>query len=132
MPLFQYAPAYNARIIALNLRDYPKSTPYTPSELDLLLSSDPVKHAAGVRMQGLELASVLKHIVVTEKLPLVKVTADGERTGGIILLAWSLGNTNVLSMLGNEMYIDDTTRFILHHTLRTVVMYGEFTSPVQP
>lgn len=116
----------------MNLRDYPKSTPYSPSELDLLLSSDPSEHAAGVRIQGLELAAVLKHIVVTEKLPLIQQTPDGKKTGGIVVLAWSLGNTNILSMLGNETHLDDTTRFILHHTLRTVVMYGELTAPVQP
>ena len=121
--MFAHASAYNLRLIALNLRDYPHSTPLTSAELEQLLSPDITKQEAAARAQGLEIAKFLKNLIVAEKLPTVQIK-EGKRVGGVVLLAWSLGNVYSLSMLGNEKYLDAETKTVLQQSLRTYIIYG--------
>lgn len=124
VPLFSHAASHNLRIIALNLRDYPGSTPNTQAELKLLCSSNVSEQATAVRAQGQEIAAFLKHLVITEEIPPVQV-ADGQKTGGIILLSWSLGNVWTMSMFGNADHLESETKSILEKSLHTWVLYGE-------
>lgn len=123
--LFPHAAARNMRIMALNLRDYPGSTPYTPSELELLCSDDAEEQAAAVRSQGHEIAAFLKHIIETESLPPVAGVA-GKKAGGIAVMSWSLGNVWAMSLFAHTASLDQDTRTVLLPMLRTWIIYGEF------
>lgn len=122
--MFPLAASRNVRLVALNLRDYPGSTPYTAAELEVLCGSDSNKQEAAVRAQGLEIAAFLKHLIVSEALPPVAETG-GQKTGGVALLSWSLGNIWPLSMLGNWNHVHPETQSLLQRSLRTLMLFGE-------
>ncbi|KAJ3553764.1 hypothetical protein NM688_g3445 [Phlebia brevispora] len=121
-PTFPYAKSRGLRFIAPNLRDYPNSTPYTPSEFENLCSADVETQKLAVRSLGLELAAFLKYIVDAESLP-PKRGADGQVKGGLVLLSWSMGNLWSLSMFGNASALEDETRAVLRRYLRTYIMH---------
>lgn len=127
LSMFPFASSYNLRLIALNLRDYPGSTPYSPSELDALCSPgrDVDQQKAAIRTLGLEISAFLKHIFTTAGLPEIS-ESDGRKLGGVVLMSWSLGNIWTLSMLTNAEHLDHETKVILPSYLRTLVMYGEY------
>ena len=76
------------------------------------------------RAQGLEIASFLRHVIISENLPGLR-EEGGKKSGGVVLLSWSFGNIWSLSMLANEASLDSETRTILQTSLRTLVIHGE-------
>lgn len=124
LPLFPHAAPHNFRVVALNLRDYPGSTPCTDDEVENICSTDASTQELAVRAQGKEIATFIKNFVAAENPPAVK-EVDGKKTGGVAVMSWSLGNAWSLSLLANLEYIDDATRFVLEKWLRTFILYGE-------
>lgn len=122
--LFPYARAHSIRVITLNLRDYPGSTPYSDLEMQRLHSHDVRDIREASRAQGLELAAFLQQIIVSEKLP-PKKFEGGATTGGIALLSWSLGNASTFSMLASEDCLSSDTKTVLQASIRSMIVYGE-------
>ncbi|EJD46967.1 hypothetical protein AURDEDRAFT_164028 [Auricularia subglabra TFB-10046 SS5] len=83
--MFPFAAAAGLRLVALNRRGYPGTSPYTAAELDMM-SSD---HAEFRRTQGLGLARAIIHIADELDLP----------EGRLGVLAWSAGTWFLLAML---------------------------------
>jgi hypothetical protein len=85
-------------MIAVNRRDFPDSTPYSPEELADLKSPevDASKCLLFLHKRGLELIGFIHHII--EELGLPKNMPDG--TGSITILAWSLGSIYCFSAMG--------------------------------
>ena len=129
--LFPYALAHNIRLIALNLRDYPGSTPYTTPEMQRLQSYDVRDIRDASRAQGLELAAFLHHIIASEKLP-PKKHENGVMTGGIALVSWSLGNAWTFSMFAHEDCLSRDARIALQASIRSMVVYGKSLSLIAP
>ncbi|KAH8110158.1 alpha/beta-hydrolase [Phellopilus nigrolimitatus] len=92
--LIPRAPAHNLRVIALNRRAYPGSTPLGPADLALLDNTDDEKHTAFLRARGEEIAIFL--VWAIENL---KVSPAGLSGGGIALVGWSLGTAITLAFL---------------------------------
>lgn len=122
--LLPYAEKHNLRIVRLNWRDYPNSTPYSSEEMDVIRNGDETAKSVFMREQGHQLAQFLLHLAQTEGIPKVS-EVGGTVTGGMSVLGWSMGNMWTLSLLGNARSLPDSTREILGQYLRTVVLYGE-------
>ena len=112
------------RIICPNLRDYPGSSPYTPAELDSLWSNDAEKEQTALRLQGTEIATFLEDVILTGKSTPVQ-EVNGKKTGGLVLLSWSLGNVWSLAMFANIQDLESKARIALEEQLRAFVMYGK-------
>ena len=123
-PAFAFAAQHNFRLVALNLRDYPGSTPFSAEELADLCSSDVEKQRASFCAQGLEVATFLKNFIVFEQIPPC-LEVDGRREGGVVLFAWSIATIHILAMLGNEAVFPDDVKTVLNRSLRTCVLYGQ-------
>ncbi|KAI0690983.1 hypothetical protein BC835DRAFT_1280048 [Cytidiella melzeri] len=111
-PLFAHASAQNLRIVVVNQRDYPGSSLLNEPELARVLSQEPEEQAAALRGQGVELATFIAHFIEAEKVP-VPTVVDGKDVGGISFLAWSQGNSVLLSFLSNISLLDAHTSTLL-------------------
>ena len=120
MPL---AKNYGVRLIYANWRDYPGSTPYNADELEAFKSPDVEKQTAAMQAQGRQIAKFLEYLIGSHNIPPL-VCKDGEKYGGISILAWSLGSIILLPFLGHAHLLEEPTRNVLEGYLRTVVLYG--------
>lgn len=99
-PVFQKVMAlaanYGLRIVGINRRDYPGSTPFSPSELSVLSGGSDDERVGFVRARGLEIATFVDRFIENQGVP--PISEDG-KSGGIALLGWSLGNAIVISTI---------------------------------
>jgi len=86
------------RLIALNRRQFPESTPYSEEELAFLKQPnfDRTKSLVFMQKRSFELIGFVHHAI--EKLSLPALSSDG--VGNITILAWSLGNIYSFSIMG--------------------------------
>ena len=117
--MIPFAAQHNIRLVALNRRDYPGSSPLSSDELIRLDSSDVLIRTAALRTLGGEIGAFLAWFVRTHDLPPVVTHVDGRRTGGIVLVAWSLAHTVTCSLLACPGALSETTRSALRTHLRT-------------
>lgn len=87
---------YGLRIVGINRRDYPGSTPFSHSELAVLSGGSDDERADFVRARGLEIATFVDRFIENQGVP--PISEDG-KSGGIALLGWSLGSAFVLSTI---------------------------------
>ena len=87
--MLQFAAAYRARLILVNRRDYPGSTPFPDTELAALGSGNLRTRAKALAQQGLDIGLFLAWLVREEEIPPVSIDPDGNRRGGVALVAWS-------------------------------------------
>lgn len=115
------APKYGLRIVAINRRDHPGSTPFTPAELQVLASGTDEEKGSFVRARGLELATFADNFIKQNNLP--PISEDG-KGGGIALLGWSLGSTVTLACVANidSLPAEVQSRFKLY--LRAHILQG--------
>lgn len=124
-PLLEHAGHYRLRLITLNLREYPGSSPFTEAEMSNLVSSEPRKQAIGLRDQAIEIATVVANLIKSENLPPPR-EVDGKRLGGVAILAWSAYNNLLLSLLSDTTYLERDVNDTLQQYLRTFVVYGQY------
>lgn len=122
--MFPHAAKRNLRLVAVNMRDYPGSTLYSPEELAALANPDASVQAAAVRTHAEELAAFMEHFIEENHIPKLKVS-NGQRTGGLALLTWSMSNMLAFAFLANAVSFPQETRELLEQYLRTVVLFGE-------
>ena len=122
--MLPYAASYSVRLVRMNLRDYPGSTPYTPKELAALSSDDATQQAAATKAHGDEVAAFLEYFIKKHDIPKI-VDVSGKRTGGLALVTWSMSNIVAFSFLGNARWFPEETRSFLEQYVRAVVLYGE-------
>ncbi|KAL5498535.1 hypothetical protein ACEPAH_1889 [Sanghuangporus vaninii] len=91
--LLPLAHNHNARVIALNRRDYVHSTPYSEADLNVLASKDEDAHSQFLRARGLEIARFLCWVITELKVPKANFGENAASpSGGVVLMGWSLGN----------------------------------------
>lgn len=116
-----FATERGMRLVRINLRDYPGSTPLSkdaPGTAEEIIAS-----------MGQELAAFLAWFIEAEHLPEISLTtsADGKETdlkGGLSILGWSMGNIPALSLLGNLDKLPTTGRDLLGKYVRSYIMLG--------
>ncbi|KAH9940404.1 uncharacterized protein BXZ73DRAFT_98840 [Epithele typhae] len=154
--LLPVAHAQNARVIAVNRRDYPGTTPYPASERALLTAvppsdsnePEPEPYPSGspeeisetrtkmlefARLRAHELLAFCEELVRERGLPAARPT---ENRGGIVLIGWSLG---IVWMNAVLMFLDSfegSADVDLSKHLRRVIPYDgpsiEFGFPRPP
>ena len=120
--LVPLAPEHNLRLVLINRRDYPGSSPYTEADLEKIAGNDSEMKDEFVRARALEFATFIKTFVEKEIIP--KVSSDWKR-GGITLMAWSSGNAYTLPLLSYADAIPEATRQFLEPYLRSLIVLGE-------
>lgn len=115
-PLFPFAKAKGLRIICVNRRSYPGSTPYTADEMDIIHNGSDEAHALFLREQGVFLALFVDGIIRRHSL---------QPEGGIALVAWSMGNFFALCILDSLQYLPLDTKARLSAYVHTYIAWGE-------
>ncbi|KAI4520758.1 alpha/beta-hydrolase [Schizophyllum commune Loenen D] len=114
--LLPLAPSHNIRLICVNRRGYPGTTPFTPEEEAGLASSDPSQTLAA---QGVVFARFIAKLPDALGLPLP--SAHGE--GGIALAGWSLGTLFVRLVLSALDEVDEPTRNVLRTYVQKLILW---------
>ncbi|KAI0066920.1 hypothetical protein BV25DRAFT_1835280 [Artomyces pyxidatus] len=117
-PIIPYAKAHNLRIVLLNRRDYPGSTPLTDADLAELTAA-PEKF---MRARAIEIAEFLAWFVRTHSIPRIS-SKGGKRVGGLAVVGWSSANAFMMGLFGNIDSIPQATRDTLDPYLRTYVHF---------
>lgn len=123
--MLSYAATYHVRIITINSREYPGSSKFNPEELSQLGGDVYEDHVAVTKGLGTELATFLFRYIQANGIPKIALRA-GRRTGGLVVVAWSLGNATLLSFLAHASNYPGEIQACLEMYLRTVIMYGEW------
>lgn len=127
--LFTFAAENNLRLVAINLRHYPGSTPLSSAEL-AALKSDAGSQASFTRDRGLEIAAFLEWFIRKENIPKKTPSLDridGDQiAGGLSLLGWSSGNCITLSFLAHADVLSKESQDSLNTYLRAFVIYGVY------
>ncbi|KAH8111408.1 hypothetical protein DFH11DRAFT_1513177 [Phellopilus nigrolimitatus] len=118
--LLPLAPRYRIRLVLVNRRDYPKSSPYTEDDITKIRGNDAVAHDEFARERGNEFAVFIRHFVEQENVP--KVSSD-RKSGGVVLMAWSSGNGYTLPMLSYADSIPADTREAIAPFLRSFMIF---------
>ncbi|KZT18636.1 hypothetical protein NEOLEDRAFT_1173481 [Neolentinus lepideus HHB14362 ss-1] len=121
--LLPLAAQHNLRLVLLNRRDYPGSTPVFPEEVDKIRSTDLNVNAAILRELGLQIGSFLAWYVYAASIPSVEIGEDGSSKGGLAVLAWSSGNTLVSAAIANLSRLEEEKKVRLRGYLRAYVIY---------
>ncbi|KAK1235459.1 hypothetical protein PQX77_001311 [Marasmius sp. AFHP31] len=123
-PLQTQALSSNLRVIALNRRDYPGSTPFSDVELEALHSGNGSRAQEFHANLGLHLWLFLKKLIEEEDVPPIstKVPAGAQRSGGIVLMGWSLGVAFTLPAFANPKVVGDNYK-LLERYIKALIIY---------
>jgi hypothetical protein len=127
-PMIQFAAANRVRLILVNRRDYPGSTPLSDAELAELGSSDLETRAKALAQQGLDIGLFLAWLIREENIPPIAIDQDGKQQGGIALVAWSLAHTPLAGFLAHADSLPTDALRVLDPCLRAYCIFGEHTS----
>ena len=124
-PMIPFAPANRVRLILVNRRDYPGSTAFSEAELAALGSTDVETRARALAQQGVDIGLFLAWLVREENIPPVSVDRDGNKQGGIALVAWSLAHTPLAGFLAHVDALPPDALRALDPCLRSYCIFGE-------
>ncbi|KAN0126498.1 Alpha/Beta hydrolase fold [Russula decolorans] len=122
-PMIPFAAANRVRLILVNRRDYPGSTPLSDAELAELGSSDLETRAKALAQQGLDIGLFLAWLIREENIPPVVIDRDGKQQGGIALVAWSLAHTPLAGFLAHADSLPTDTLRVLDPCLRAYCIF---------
>ena len=123
--MIPFAAANRVRLVLVNRRDYPGSTPFLDAELAALGSSDVETRARALARQGVDVGLFLAWLVRVENIPPVSVDRDGNKQGGIALVAWSLAHTPLAGLLAHADALPPDAVRVLDPCLRSYCIFGE-------
>ena len=130
--LFPLASDAGLRVVLVNRRDYPGSTPF--SDEDILLTapeSPPEDSDIFLWARALELSRFLAWFIHESDIPPIKTSGSGQREGGLSVVAWSSSNTILMSLMSNLARLPDDLREGLEPYMRSYIHFGELMSPLQ-
>lgn len=109
------------RFVAINRRNYPGSTPYSPAELEVIDKGSEEQKNIWLDTRGHEIASFVVSFIEKEQIPPIS-----GREGGVILLGWSVGvgEANATIATADSLPSDIRTTFTSY--IRGLVLHGMF------
>jgi pimeloyl-ACP methyl ester carboxylesterase len=114
--------AKGARFVAINRRSFPGSTPFSPDELNIVMNGgNDQQRDVEIEARGHEIASFID--IFTQKQNLPPISDDG-KSGGIILLGWSLGNALSLAAISSSHSLSHDVRSRFASSIRALIVYG--------
>lgn len=112
-----------ARFVALNRRHYPGSTEYRSGELNIVVSGGTEEEKdAELQARGIEIATFIDNFIQINDLPPI---SEDRKTGGIILLGWSLGSVTAFATIASAGALPSDTRARLGARIRSIIVYGD-------
>lgn len=105
------------RLICINRRGYPGTTPYSPEELKALTEGSESEKAAVLAQQGVNYALCVDGIIQ-------KCGLSNNEGGGIALVVWSMGNAFLFSLLASITSLPVEIRERLRAYIKTIIMWG--------
>ncbi|TFK37072.1 hypothetical protein BDQ12DRAFT_653349 [Crucibulum laeve] len=112
--LLPLAAAQSLRVICVNRREYPGTTPFTPEELKVFAEGSEKERALLIEQQGIDLGLFVDAVI--QQLVLSK-------EGGITLAAWSLGNAFLISLLASINLLPVESKERLQTYVKTVILW---------
>jgi hypothetical protein len=109
------AASRSVRIICINRREYPGSTPYTAVELQVYASGSREERAMLWHREGLTLALGIDKIIEQCELP-----------AAVTLIGWSLGNTFILAARVSIASISPESQERLRSSIKWFIMWGTY------
>ncbi|KIY43941.1 hypothetical protein FISHEDRAFT_52302 [Fistulina hepatica ATCC 64428] len=106
------APSHGLRLICVNRRQYPGSTPYNADELAVWAAGSDDARFTLLQKDGLDLALFVDSLIEKGDIP----------RGPLALVGWSMGITQVLAILAAVHALPDTSRQRLQSYIRLVVL----------
>ncbi|KAH9835554.1 Alpha/Beta hydrolase protein [Rhodofomes roseus] len=124
-PLIPYARQRGIRLVMVNYRDYPGSTPYSWAELAALGSKKQEAERSMLKQRGLEIAAFLRWYIMKENIPMAPSPQEYHNAcgGGLAILAWSWGTAMAMSFLAQASTLPHQERWRLGSYLRTIIFY---------
>ena len=119
--VLKLAPTSGLRIVAINRRDYPHSSPFSPAELDAMATGSDTDKAIFLSCRGLEIMTFIDKFIQQYDLP--AISGDG-KTGGVALAGWSLGNIVTCAAASSAERLSPNVKFRLAKYLRALVLQG--------
>ncbi|KAJ8074535.1 hypothetical protein PM082_015437 [Marasmius tenuissimus] len=114
--LFDHAHQHNVRIVSLNRREYPGSTPYSSPELEELHKGE----KSFLDRLALHLARFLNAFIEEQEIP--PISNDREK-GGIVLVGWSMGCVTSMTLLSNPGALFGGLYDLLERYVKGLVLY---------
>ncbi|KAH9851679.1 alpha/beta-hydrolase [Lenzites betulinus] len=123
-PLIPFAAERNLRLVLLNIRDYPGSTPYSAEDFEDLRGATLEAQERALQTRGLEIAAFVRWFIQTQDTPPIKEDPETKaRTGGVSVLAWSGGTSFAVATFAHADKLDEETRRLLDAHLRTFILF---------
>ncbi|PCH43959.1 hypothetical protein WOLCODRAFT_133046 [Wolfiporia cocos MD-104 SS10] len=124
-PMYQYAAQNSIRLVTVNLRDYPGSSPTSTEVLNAIRENRREILATIIRDRGLEIIAFLEWLIKTENLPPRSQSSNDETeaSGGISVLGWSSGNFMTISLLAHGSTLSQDRQKHLGAYLRSIILY---------
>ena len=116
---------YGIRFVAINRRDYPESTPFSPSDIQVLSTGTDDEKAGFLRARGVEIATFIDRFA--ERNETTEVSADG-KTGGFAILGWSLGCALVHAAVAHVDGLPSALKRRFSNNLRALIFEGKSSS----
>ncbi|KAJ4470894.1 hypothetical protein J3R30DRAFT_3300017 [Lentinula aciculospora] len=110
--LLPVAHQHSHRMLAINRREYPNSTPYTDAEICILARGSDEERSRLLLNEGTILALLLDGLIQLLALP-----------PNIVIVGWSLGNTFALSMLASITSLTPSVRNRLGGSVKKTIMW---------
>ena len=121
--MFPFAVRNGLRLVTISRREYPYSTPYSPSELALLRSGNSTMNSEYFRLRSAEILNFLAWFTKKERIHRITDT-QGMKRGGIVVIGWSSGFTSVAGLLAHvDRHRRDTVN-LLEPYMRSIGAYG--------
>ncbi|CAK5282969.1 unnamed protein product [Mycena citricolor] len=108
----------HVRVIALNRREYPGSSPYSPQELDLLTRGSEAQKSQLLAEMGRDLALFIAGVAASLSLP-----------GSIAVVGWSVGSLMVLSIAASMDMLPEDARQTLTTSVRSMILFRHAEGP---
>ncbi|KAJ7130777.1 hypothetical protein C8R43DRAFT_1089921 [Mycena crocata] len=120
--IIDIAPSHGVRVVAINRRHFPGSTPFTPEELNVVFTggSGDDERDAQMEARGHEIGTFIATFV--QKFHLPPLSADGKE-GGSVLLGWSVGAPYQLAAIASADTLSEDTRSVLSAHVRSLILY---------
>ncbi|KAA1467615.1 hypothetical protein DENSPDRAFT_869191 [Dentipellis sp. KUC8613] len=99
--MFPHAAAYQLRLVAVNRREYPGSTPLSDEDLRIVNGTDASAGRDFFRRQSVDIVRFLAWFVQNEDIPKIHSTPGERDKAGLILMSWSAGWAHVARVLSD-------------------------------
>ncbi|KZV59929.1 hypothetical protein PENSPDRAFT_694721 [Peniophora sp. CONT] len=122
--LLPFASTIGLRLVLVNRRDYPGTTPLSDNDISLVAEgSSQEENEEFLFERALELTRFLAWFVREGNVPPISNSGTDERKGGLSIVAWSSSNTVVMSLMANLARVPDDLRDALEPYIRSYIHY---------